>query len=203
MRSALGQIRAVTYAVPDLSVIEETYPRWLRYRIVARGEVPASVAESWDAPALSGAPFITLAPESGEPTYFRFVRDPLASGWRALVTHGWNVSEIVVSDVDALAASLADSPFRIIGPPATFRPSDADPISHATTHAAAAPTYHEGKRRALTAFEREYFSRLLSECNGSVVEISRRAELQRAHVRKYLREHGLAPTRARGTKKPR
>jgi hypothetical protein len=121
MRSALGQIRAVTYAVPDLSVIEETYPRWLRYRIVARGEVPASVAESWDAPAMSGAPFITLAPESGEPTYFRFVRDPLASGWRALVTHGWNVTEIVVSDVDALAASLADSPFRIIGPPASLQ----------------------------------------------------------------------------------
>lgn len=121
MRDALGRIRAVTYTVPDLKVIEETYPRWLGYRIVARGELPASVAASWDAPAMSGCRFITLEPESGEPTYFRFVHDPLAASWRALTTHGWNVSELVVSDVDALAASLVGSPFRIIGPPASLQ----------------------------------------------------------------------------------
>lgn len=121
MRDSLGRIRAVTYTVPDLRMIEETYPRWLRYRIVARGEVPAGVAASWDAPALSGCTFITLEPESGEPTYFRFVQDPLATTWRALTTHGWNVSELVVSDVDALAAALADSPFRIIGSPASLQ----------------------------------------------------------------------------------
>ena len=87
-----------------------------------------------------------------------------------------------------------------IGPPATFRPSD-DPITHAPSDAAAAPTYHEGKRRALAAFEREYFSRLLSECSGSVVEVSRRSKLQRAHVRKYLREHGLVPVPVRSKKR--
>lgn len=121
MRSSLGPIRAVTYTVPDLRVIEETYPKWLRYRVVARGELPAKVAASWDAPAMNGCGYITLEPESGEPAYFRFVHDPLAVSWRALTTHGWNVSELVVSDVDALAASLADSPFRIIGPPASLQ----------------------------------------------------------------------------------
>lgn len=120
MRDSLGPIRAVTYAVPDLRLIEEAYPRWLRYRIVARGTVPGGVAASWGAPAASDAAFVTLAPESGEPTYFRFIEDRAAS-WRALTTHGWNVSELVVRDVDALAASLADSPFRIIGAPASLQ----------------------------------------------------------------------------------
>lgn len=121
MREALGRIRAVTYTVPDLQSIEETYTRWLRYRVVARGEVPAAVAASWGAPAMSGCAFATLAPESGEDTYLRFIHDPLAGDWHALKTHGWNVSELVVRDVDALAVSLAESPFRIIGPPASLQ----------------------------------------------------------------------------------
>ncbi|HSD74855.1 MAG TPA: hypothetical protein VLB75_08795 [Steroidobacteraceae bacterium] len=120
-RPRLGGIRAVTYTVPDLQVIEDTYPRWLDYRVVARGEVPAAVADAWGAPAIAQRAVLTLAPSSGEPVYLRFVAMPEAAGWTALTTHGWNVSEIVVQDVDALAAELADSPFRIIGSPASLQ----------------------------------------------------------------------------------
>jgi DNA-binding NtrC family response regulator len=122
-----------------------------------------------------------------------------------LMRHDWpgNVRELRNAVSVALALAGKDSAVEIasyVGPPATFRPAD-DPVTHASTHAAAAPTYHEGKRRALAAFEREYFSRLLSECSGSVVEVSRRSKLQRAHVRKYLREHGLVPIPARSKKR--
>lgn len=120
-RPRLGSIRAVTYTVPDLRVIEDTYPRWLDYRVVARGEIPAAVADAWRAPAAAHRPVLMLAPASGESVYLRFVAAPEATGWKALTTHGWNVSEIVVQDVDALAARLADSPFRIIGPPASLQ----------------------------------------------------------------------------------
>jgi hypothetical protein len=120
-RPRLGSIRAVTYTVPDLRVVEETYPRWLEYRVISRDGVPASVARAWHAPDLAERPVLTLAPASGEPVYLRFVAAPEAAGWSALTTHGWNVSEIVVEDVDALAAALADSPFRIIGPPASLQ----------------------------------------------------------------------------------
>ena len=117
-RPRLEVIRAVTYLVPDLRVVEEVYPRWLDYRVVARGAVPDAVAQAWRAPTLAGREAIALAPASDEPVQLRFVAAPEASGWTALTTHGWNVSEIVVQDVDALAARLAASPFRIIGPPA-------------------------------------------------------------------------------------
>jgi hypothetical protein len=117
----LESIRRVTYTVPDLAPVEAAYTRWLRYRVVERGMFPESMARVCGAPAASGLPSLTLAPESEEPVHLRFVQDPDSAGWRALTTHGWNVSEILVSDVDALADQLVDSPFRIIGPPTSLQ----------------------------------------------------------------------------------
>jgi len=112
----LGAIRAVTHAVPDLAAIETAYAGLLGYRVVERGEVPLSQAQAWQAPACAGRPYLTLEPQSGEDCHLRFVQSPAAAGWRALTTHGWNATEIVVQDVDALAEKVAASPdFQIIG----------------------------------------------------------------------------------------
>jgi DNA-binding NtrC family response regulator len=51
--------------------------------------------------------------------------------------------------------------------------------------------YHDAKREALHQFERAYFAQLVEATNANVAEISRRTGLQRTHVRKYLRLHGL------------
>lgn len=115
----LGSIREVTYTVPDIDLIEATYTRWLRYRVAVRGLVDARQARAWGAPAMAGRRFITLVPASGEIVGLRFISAP-DSQWHALRSHGWNVSEIVVQDVDALAAELRSSPFRIIGEPASL-----------------------------------------------------------------------------------
>ena len=116
----LGRILEVTYTVPDLAVIEAAYAGWLGYRLLARGVVTEGLARDWDAPALSGRAQIVLEPAGGESVLLRFVAEPLAADWQALKTFGWNVSEIVVDDVDALAGRLAGSPFRIIGDPASL-----------------------------------------------------------------------------------
>ena len=58
-------------------------------------------------------------------------------------------------------------------------------------------TYHEAKEDALARFEREYFAWLTSAAGGRVGEMAALADLQRAHVRKYLRRHGLGGTRTR------
>ncbi|MDA5194242.1 hypothetical protein [Govanella unica] len=113
----LGQIRAVTHAVPSVAMAEVVYTRFLDYRVVDRSAVPASAARSWGAPAMVGRPSITLAPASGEPVFLRFIESPSATDYRALTTHGWNATEILVQDVEMLAAQFAQSPFRIIGPP--------------------------------------------------------------------------------------
>lgn len=116
----LGRILEVTYTVPDLAAIEAAYTHWLGYRIVERGLVTEALARDWDAPALAGRAQLALKPAAGESVLLRFVAEPLAAGWQALRTFGWNVSEIVVEDVDALAGRLAGSPFRIIGDPASL-----------------------------------------------------------------------------------
>jgi len=52
-------------------------------------------------------------------------------------------------------------------------------------------TFQAAKREVLARFEREYFTALYAECNGNVSEIGRRAAMERAHVRSYLRRHGV------------
>ena len=61
--------------------------------------------------------------------------------------------------------------------------------------ASAIRAYHDAKRDALNQFERAYFTQLVEATNGNVAEISRRTGLQRTHVRKYLRLHGLREPR--------
>ena len=118
LRPTLGAIRAVTYAAPDLRAIEAAYAGELGYRVLAHGRVSLDQARGWAAPAMEGRATLVLGPASGEPVHLRFVQSTAACGWRALTTFGWNATEFVVQDVDALAARLEGGAFRIIGPPA-------------------------------------------------------------------------------------
>ena len=46
-------------------------------------------------------------------------------------------------------------------------------------------------RDVLARFERDYFAALADEAKGNVSEMARRAGMERAHVRAYLRRHGI------------
>jgi hypothetical protein len=116
----LGAIRAVTITVPALEPVEKAYTTWLGHRVVARGTVSAAAAASWGAPASAGCRLLVLAPEIGDETFLRFIEDPLAGTVAPFTSFGWNATELTVRDTDALAASLAGSPFTIIGPPANL-----------------------------------------------------------------------------------
>jgi catechol 2,3-dioxygenase-like lactoylglutathione lyase family enzyme len=117
LSALLTSIVAVTIVVPDLPAAEAAYTTHLGYRVVARERVSQALAHAWAAPAMTGRAMLLMQPESGEPVYLRFVESPATPGYAALRTLGWNATEILVEDPDALAAKLADSPFRIIGPP--------------------------------------------------------------------------------------
>jgi hypothetical protein len=113
----LGPIHAVTTTVPDLGIVEAAYSKHLGYSTVDRGAVPEATAISWGAPGAAGRKFIVMEPESGEPVYLRFVQQELPPDYKALTTFGWNATEILVADTDALEEKLRGSPFHITHPP--------------------------------------------------------------------------------------
>ena len=51
--------------------------------------------------------------------------------------------------------------------------------------------FQDAKREVLARFERDYFAALADEAKGNVSEMARRAGMERAHVRAYLRRHGI------------
>ncbi len=117
----LGSICAVTTVVSDLGAVERAYTQYLGMRVAARGTVAKEDAVSWGAPLVAACNMLTLIPEIGDATSLRFIEDAAAGRCAPFVTHGWNATEITVRDTDALAVLLADSPFRIIGPPANLK----------------------------------------------------------------------------------
>jgi hypothetical protein len=124
----LGQIRAVTTTAPDLKAIEAAYTEYLGYRVVAHGQVAKATAAGWGAPAVAGAGYLVLAPESGAEVYLRFVEQKPVPGFRPAASFGWNATEILIQDVEALARRLRGSAFKIVGEP---HPLDNLPDIHA------------------------------------------------------------------------
>ena len=52
--------------------------------------------------------------------------------------------------------------------------------------------FQDAKRDVLARFERDYFAALSDDAKGNVSEMARRAGMERAHVRAYLRRHGIS-----------
>jgi DNA-binding NtrC family response regulator len=59
-----------------------------------------------------------------------------------------------------------------------------------------AVTFRDAKQDILNRFEHEYFSKLYQETNGNISEMARRADVERAHIRMYLRRHNIAAPRS-------
>jgi hypothetical protein len=113
----LTAILMVTLVVPDLGAAERAYAQWLGLQVTARGEISASLAASWDAPAVAGSRYLLLQSASGADVHLRLIERPPTLGYAAMRTHGWNSNEILVEDPAALERKFGaeDSPFRVIG----------------------------------------------------------------------------------------
>ncbi len=122
----IGPITCVTVTTEDPESTAALYREWLDYRDVPGGAdpLPETLATSWGVPDQAGADVRLLAPAEDSGFWFRFVAGQTGD-YRALTTWGWNASELIVQDVDALAARLVGSPFRIIGPPEDLSFTDA------------------------------------------------------------------------------
>jgi catechol 2,3-dioxygenase-like lactoylglutathione lyase family enzyme len=113
----LKNIVIITISVFQLGPVETAFQEHLGYTTVERGSVSEALGRAWDAPASAGHDYALMRPASGAEVYLRFVEGPELEGYEPLRNWGWNATELLVTDPDALAARLQDSPFEIIGPP--------------------------------------------------------------------------------------
>ena len=129
------------------------------------------------------------AQKGGSAVFRRITRDSMTR----LLRHDWpgNVREL--RNAVEVAVALADEgPIDVsahIGALGSSRPSERGTAPVGLEDGELG--YHDAKRAALDRFEKAYFASLLERAGGNIAEISRRAGLQRTHVRKYLVTHGL------------
>ncbi|MGY8962213.1 MAG: hypothetical protein ACKVKT_01510 [Rhodospirillales bacterium] len=116
----LKRLKINTVAAPDIGVIESWYTEWLEYSVCERGTISAGLAASWGAPAMTDRPYILMKPESGDDAYLRAVEIDAVPGYKPMNTLGWNAFELIIDDVYALNKKLLNSPFKIIGEPASL-----------------------------------------------------------------------------------
>ena len=121
----LKLILIITLCAPDLGAMEHAYTGVLHYSVVERGNVPARLSQSWAAPKMSGRPYLMLRPESNANIYIRVVQGDVPSDYKPMSTYGWNATEILVQDPDALAETIRKpgSGFTLAGEPRPLGPN--------------------------------------------------------------------------------
>ncbi len=116
-----------------------------------------------------------------------------AASMAALSAHPWrgNARELRAFVENALATGRTDpartAPSVAPSPPSAPLPSSGPRASSS----APVDSYRDARARALTDFERGYLGQLISACAGNASEAARVARMDRPHMLRLLRRHGL------------
>ncbi|NIM71400.1 MAG: hypothetical protein GTN86_06600 [Xanthomonadales bacterium] len=113
----LKSIFMVTIVVLNAEQAEQDYRQHLGYETVGKGALSTGLASAWGLPAMAGAAYVLMQAKAPSPNLLRFIEAAEPGNYQPLRTQGWNAVEILVEDAEALARSLAPSPFEVIGPP--------------------------------------------------------------------------------------
>lgn len=112
-----------TIIAPDLAAFCAAWQQQLAMQLHALGPLDAGLAAILGLAELAGAPAAWLANSAGVPV-LQVIEDPSAVVAEPMFRHGWLSLEILVGDIDTLAAGL-QPPFRVLGPAANLELSDA------------------------------------------------------------------------------
>jgi hypothetical protein len=112
-----------TLIAPDLQQVCDAYVAQLAMQVQQRATLSAEDAAALDLPDLTGAASAWLANSTGE-AVLRVIEDPHAIVAEPMFRHGWLSLEVLVGDIDVLAAGL-HAPFKVVGPAANLELSDA------------------------------------------------------------------------------
>jgi DNA-binding NtrC family response regulator len=119
-----------------------------------------------------------------------------ASTLERLMRHDWpgNVRELrnAVAVAHALAGEGEEIDIAAHLGALTESPLAGGGLAGTVTGSFKGQKFQDAKRDVLARFERDYFAALSDEAKGNVSEMARRAGMERAHVRAYLRRHGIS-----------
>ena len=119
----LGPVSQCSLIASDGEAAVAAYTRWLHLHIVTAQELDADTAMAIGYADLAGERSWLLANSAGR-QWLQIVEHSAALPRDSLHSFGWMALEVLVEDVDKLAASLAESPFEILRPPADLDLSD-------------------------------------------------------------------------------
>lgn len=119
-----GPIAAVTVATSELQSTIDAYRLYFGYELADHDRVTPAMAAQFARPALAGRRYALMLPAGEGQTWLRFIEGKPDAAYRPFRHMGWNAAELMVQDTDLAAARVADSPFRVIGPPANLSISD-------------------------------------------------------------------------------
>jgi len=120
----LNSIVIVTISVLNLGAIESAYQQAFAYETVEKGVLSAELTKLWGASGMTGRDYLLMRPPGEAGPLLRFIENPESKGYQPMTDHGWNAIELLAENPDALAAQLADSPFKIIGEPKDLWPGE-------------------------------------------------------------------------------
>jgi len=108
----LCRILAFTMGVERLERTRDAWREAFGWQDCGEAEIPATVADRWGAPNLTGSRAAVLAAPTGEPAFVRFIETglpppPAVAGPLPRPTLGWAAVEIGVADPYALAGDFA------------------------------------------------------------------------------------------------
>ena len=119
----LGPIALCTLVAADGAALVAAYTGWLHQQVAVSGPLDSATASAIGQPQLAGNPSWLLQNTAGR-AWLQVIECPRATPRDHLATYGWLAMEVLVADVDQLAASLADSPFELLRPAANLDLSD-------------------------------------------------------------------------------
>lgn len=122
-RPALGPCSVATLASPDAPRLVDDYCSHLHCQVLTCETLTEAMTRQWDCPGLTGNQYWLLGNALGRP-WLRIVEDASAEPVTPLSRAGWMALEILVEDVDNLAATLEASPFQLLRPAANLELSD-------------------------------------------------------------------------------
>lgn len=123
----LKSILIITISVLNLEPVETAYQEYFQYKVAERGVVSEELSTMWATEDMAGRDYLLMQPASDAEVYLRFIENDPVAGYAPLTTYGWNSTELLVQDPDALAKRLTGSPFEVIGPPKDLWDSPTSP----------------------------------------------------------------------------